>query len=154
MAVDFRVSRKASCRKLLESTFKSLEARGVLDATRERRPSHYHVAIFPANYTRYVANMTGTTVAKVLAAGHSNGMKIAQLQGGANHAGVLPRTTSSSTSVKSSVTTYIVKKGDSLWSIGRRHGVDAVVLRKANNLGMAPLQPGQKLIIPAGRQAN
>src|SRR5690606_16764776 len=44
MAVDLRLSRKASCRRWLENTLLSLERRGVLDVTRERYPAHYHVA--------------------------------------------------------------------------------------------------------------
>lgn len=56
MAVDIRRSRSASARRWLEKTLLSLEARGVLEATRERRPPHYHVAVFPRSYAAYVAN--------------------------------------------------------------------------------------------------
>ena len=55
MAVDLRRSRSSACRRWLESTLLSLEEAGVLEATRERWPSHYHVAVFPRPYGRYVA---------------------------------------------------------------------------------------------------
>lgn len=57
MAVDLRIPGNARSRAWLESTLLSLEARELLDATRERRPPHYHVAVFPDRYTSYVANL-------------------------------------------------------------------------------------------------
>lgn len=57
MAVDLRISKKASCRGWLESTLLSLEARGLLDVTREARPPHYHVAVFPDAYRAYVERL-------------------------------------------------------------------------------------------------
>jgi len=47
MAVDFRTSLNSVCRRWLESTLLYLEGMGVLEATRERYPSHFHVAVFP-----------------------------------------------------------------------------------------------------------
>jgi LysM repeat protein len=45
---------------------------------------------------------------------------------------------------------YTVKSGDSLWTIARRHGLTVAQLTAANSLSAnAPLQPGQKLIIPS-----
>lgn len=60
MAVDLRVPRSSACRSWLEDTLLSLERSGVLDATRERRPPHYHVAIYPSQYVSYVAKLTGS----------------------------------------------------------------------------------------------
>ena len=58
MAVDIRRTNNMSCRSWLENVLLSLEKAGVLDATRESRPPHYHVALFPKPYARYVANLT------------------------------------------------------------------------------------------------
>ena len=146
MAVDFRVSRKASCRRWLENALKGLEGEGVLEATREKRPSHYHVAVFPSAYNRHVASITGSTETKVAAAGQTGGMKIATAAGGASYASILPRA-----QVKSSGDTYVVRKGDSLWSIGRKFGVEAGVLKKANGLATSTLKPGMRLTIPGER---
>lgn len=57
MAVDFRIPRNAVHRQWLERTLLSLEDKSVLDVTRERNPGHYHVAVFPHEYTRYVATL-------------------------------------------------------------------------------------------------
>ncbi len=53
MAVDLRVPRTARCRRALEESLLSLEEQGVLDATRERAPAHYHVALFPGRYLEF-----------------------------------------------------------------------------------------------------
>lgn len=55
MAVDFRVPKRAKCRAWLQKTLLELERRRVIEATRERRPPHYHVAVFPDPYTRYLS---------------------------------------------------------------------------------------------------
>lgn len=55
MAVDLRIPFKPSAQKWLEGTLLELEKAGVLDATRERRPPHYHVAVFPERFAEYAA---------------------------------------------------------------------------------------------------
>uniref|UniRef100_UPI0005BD872E muramidase family protein n=1 Tax=Geminisphaera colitermitum TaxID=1148786 RepID=UPI0005BD872E len=47
-------------------------------------------------------------------------------------------------------TTYEVQKGDSLWTISRKHGISTNELALANNLSdKATLRIGQKLIVPS-----
>jgi hypothetical protein len=58
MAVDLRIPARLRNRKWLEQTLLALEDKAVLDVTRERRPKHYHIAVFPAQYERYVAQLT------------------------------------------------------------------------------------------------
>lgn len=67
MAVDLRTPRRASCRRWLESTLLSLERRRVLDATLERSPLHFHVAVFPDEYLAYVSRLTGRSGDALLA---------------------------------------------------------------------------------------
>ena len=55
MAADLRASGRPACRAFLEKTLLTLEARGVLEATRERRPPHYHVSLYPKQYASYLA---------------------------------------------------------------------------------------------------
>jgi Family of unknown function (DUF5715)/LysM domain len=65
MAVDLRFSRSRACRSWLERVLVSLEGTGVLEATRERHPAHYHVAVFPRPYARYVAALQSRRAVKV-----------------------------------------------------------------------------------------
>ncbi|MEM1245899.1 MAG: DUF5715 family protein [Acidobacteriota bacterium] len=57
MALDIRRPRNRSCRRWLERVLLSLEGERVLEATYERRPPHYHIALFPKPYARYVARV-------------------------------------------------------------------------------------------------
>ena len=54
IAVDLRYSRSRNCRAWLERVLTDLERARVLEATRERYPAHYHIAIFPTQYAAYV----------------------------------------------------------------------------------------------------
>lgn len=71
IAVDLRIPTNRGARAWLEKTLLSLERTGVLDATRERRPPHYHVAVFPDEYEQYVGTVAGavTTSASLMLAG-------------------------------------------------------------------------------------
>lgn len=57
MAVDLRRPYSRACRSWLEDVLLQLEAGGTLEATRERRPPHYHIALYPSPYKRYVAQV-------------------------------------------------------------------------------------------------
>ncbi|MEM7050354.1 MAG: DUF5715 family protein [Acidobacteriota bacterium] len=64
MALDLRRSRSRDCRRWLERTLLYLEGQKVLEATRERWPPHYHLAIFPRPYRQYVAGLRNRGDAK------------------------------------------------------------------------------------------
>jgi len=108
MAVDLRRSWSSSCRRWLESTLLYLEGRGVLEAARERRPPHYHVALFPKPYANYVANLG-----------------------------------------KEKRSEYYVVRGDTLFSIARRHSTTVGMMKRANGLRGDRIYPGQVLKLPA-----
>lgn len=57
MAVDLRRPYSRACRAWLEDVLLHLEAGGTVEATRERRPPHYHIAVYPNQYKRYVAQL-------------------------------------------------------------------------------------------------
>jgi LysM repeat protein len=47
------------------------------------------------------------------------------------------------------VSTYTVERGDSLWSIAKKHGLTVAELAKANSISTGTaLKPGRKLIVP------
>ena len=53
IAVDLRIPFKPTQRSWLEARLLTLENAGVLDVTRERRPPHYHVAVFPERFSEW-----------------------------------------------------------------------------------------------------
>lgn len=67
MAIDLRYSRDRNCRRWLEGVLMDLERVGILDATFERRPVHYHVALFPRQYAGYVETIEQQAVAVAVA---------------------------------------------------------------------------------------
>ncbi len=164
MAVDLRVSRRADCRKWLESTLLSLEERGVLDATRERYPPHYHVAIFPNPYEGYVAALDSRAGARLAAAetkdtpaASSPSPSVALAT--ATTTDAVPSGPSAGPGVAAvaatdaTVETYEVRRGDTLWGIARRFGMDVEALKEANKLGSARIMAGQTLNLAAAMPA-
>lgn len=59
MAVDLRKSRNGTCRSWLQQTLMYLERIGTIEATEEFYPPHFHVAVFPQPYERYVVRRGG-----------------------------------------------------------------------------------------------
>lgn len=128
MGVDLRVSSSRACRSWLEKTLLSLERQGVLDATREHHPPHYHVAVFPSQYEAYVAGLLKQ--AKPL-----NDVRVAAAD---PPAGAEPQ-----------VTRYHVRRGDSLWGIARRLDSSVNLIKQVNNLRTSRIYAGQVLEVPA-----
>ena len=54
MAIDLRKP-KGRCLRWLRATLLELEETGVIEATEEYGPPHFHVAVFPSPYERYLA---------------------------------------------------------------------------------------------------
>jgi hypothetical protein len=57
MAVDFRISKSSKCQKWFEKALLAMEAKDVLDVTREHTPPHFHVAVFPEAFTAFAARL-------------------------------------------------------------------------------------------------
>ena len=131
MAIDLRVSDRRSCRTWLEETLLDLERRGVLDATRERRPPHYHVAIYPNQYDSYVGQLA--TAAEP---------RPADAQRAAE-------TTVAVATPQPDTLRYRVRSGDSLLEIARSHGTTVNNLRRINNLSTNRIYAGQVIEVPA-----
>lgn len=77
MAVDLRVSNSSRCRSWLESTLIELESRDLVEATRERRPPHYHVVVNSRPYAQWAASgRTRPSTPAVVADGGSREHKV------------------------------------------------------------------------------
>ncbi|HVG44724.1 MAG TPA: DUF5715 family protein [Longimicrobium sp.] len=126
MAVDLRRPTRGSCLRWLRQTLLDVEGEGVIDATEERRPPHFHVAVFPRQYAAYVEGRTGT-----------------------KHRASLASSDDDRPSRRAPVRAiYRVREGDSLWTIARRHGVSVARIKEANGLRSSRLAVGQKIVIP------
>ncbi len=121
MAADLRRTTDRRCRRWLERTLLQLERRGVAEATYERRPPHYHVALFPRAYLRSI------------------GVSREQLLAGSPDSSSVPR-----------VSEYTVRRGDTLWTIARRYGTTVAAIKAENGLRTSRVLAGQVLRIPEG----
>lgn len=124
MALDLRLSNDRRCRSWIEGVLTSLERAGILEATRERYPAHYHVALFPRQYVSYVERVTERP-AKLL-------QRMASAAPG-------------------EVVEYRVRRGDSLWTIARAHGTTVDRIRSENRLRSNRILAGQTLKVPVHR---
>ena len=125
MALDLRTPRTRSCRAWLERVLLDLERGGVIEATLERFPVHYHVAVYPRQYASYVqALRTRVEPAE--------------------------RTPIRTASAMAEREAYTVRRGDSLWTIARTHGTTVDALRSRNRLAGSRIYVGQVLELPRG----
>jgi LysM repeat protein len=125
MAVDLHKSDDPQCRRWLRKSLLELEDAGLLEATEEFAPPHFHVAVFPSVYARYVARQTrAASTTRLASANNQDG------------------------SAADDDDTYTVRSGDTLWDIAHAHGVSVEAITAANGLDDAVIQPGQELVIP------
>ena len=120
MAVDLRKP-SGACLRWLRTTLLDLEGAGLIEATEEFGPPHFHVAVFPTPYARYVAARARS----------------------ASRAPALAAATAPPTAE-----VYRVRAGDTLWEIARAHDTTVEQLRAANELAGSAIAPGQTLAIP------
>jgi LysM repeat protein len=177
MAVDLRIPPKQKCRTWLENYLLDMEGDDVLDVTRERRPPHYHVAVFPDTYEQYVADLSASTLEYTVRRGDtlsriaaSTGTTVAQLRAtnslrndliqigqkllvrasdSASETTTLAAVSSPEVAhvATTEVATHRVKRGETLWRIARRYGTTTDALAAENNLASDILQIGQVLTI-------
>jgi nucleoid-associated protein YgaU len=56
MAIDLRRPRDPECLSWLRDALLGLERKGLIEATEEHSPAHFHVAVFATPYARYVVS--------------------------------------------------------------------------------------------------
>lgn len=127
MAVDLRRSGNARCRSWLESTLLSLEGRGLVEAIYERRPPHYHVAVFPQPYASYVASVTGNER-------------------------IVDQVAEGDPEVRVEWVGHRVSRGENLIAIASRYGTTVSRIRSENGLRGSRILVGQELRIPVYRE--
>src|SRR5690606_6429895 len=146
MAVDLRVPNNARCRQWLESTLLSLEGSDVIEATRERNPPHYHVAVYPRPYTQYVARITGNAALMAQASSPEAPTESTPAARAESAGAVLAASIEGNGSQGPIV--HRVARGESLWTIARLYGVSEAELRAANALSGSTILVGQSLTVP------
>jgi LysM domain-containing protein/uncharacterized protein DUF5715 len=164
IAVDLRRSDRSSCRRWLEVNLLDLEGKGVVEATRERWPSHYHVAVFGPELQKYLAGQPDEPSLDVKIAALAQEPPATRARRSVHARGSSASERASSTAVgrgrsarrhgraahaKSSGKSYRVGRGDNLWRIARRNGTSVEVIKRANGLRSdSDIRPGQVLSIP------
>jgi LysM repeat protein len=137
IAVDLRKP-SGRCLTWLRKTLLSLEQRGVIDGTEERSPPHFHIVVFPAAYEAYVASVAGKSAT------------VSTDTESAPTARVAPQRVALATVARmpsASVQKYRVRKGDSLWSIARRHATSVARIKQLNPRAATKIVPGQTLVV-------
>jgi nucleoid-associated protein YgaU len=119
MAVDLRRP-TGRCLTYLRRVLLNMEGSGVIEATEEHHPAHFHVAVFGDEYLRYAGAQSDM---------RPTAMIVARVNYGPKH--------------------YKVRAGDSLWSIAQQNATSVRELVAANRLAHMKIRPGQTLIIPA-----
>jgi hypothetical protein len=144
MAVDLRISNRTSCRRWLESTLLSLEKTGVLEATRERNPAHYHVAVFPSQYLGYVDRLVARSATRLASTRSAEETPDSPSEDDATASD----SGSSADAATPTTASYRVSRGDTLWSIARAHGTTVAELKSLNGLASSRIKAGQTLTVP------
>jgi LysM repeat protein len=122
MAVDLHRPTNWQCLTWLRRELLALEGTGVIEATEEHHPAHFHVAVFGGEYMRF---------ARIQSEERPTVMIVAR------------------TATPAPSKHYKVREGDSLWSIAQMHSTSVRELVAANRLGGMKIRPGQTLVIPS-----
>lgn len=156
MAVDFRRP-SGNCLTFMRNELVLLERQGILEATEERHPVHFHVAVLQrgkfAPAAPVIAAASSTTTPKVAAAtvvADANPVA-ADSADGAIEKQMTPAPEASRKAAAPAASTksrsYAVRKGDTLSGIAKRFGLTVARLKTLNGLTTSAIRPGQKLRI-------
>jgi LysM repeat protein len=124
MAIDLHKPTTSHCLTWLRTELLALENTGVIEATEEHHPAHFHVAVFGQEYMRF---------ARIQSVERPTVMIVAR----------------TATVAPVSAKRYRVRPGDSLWSIAQEHSTSVRELVAVNRLGHTKIRAGQTLVIPA-----
>jgi LysM repeat protein len=143
IAVDLRRPPAGPCQTWVRNALAELERKGIVEATEERHPVHFHVAVLtqPGTVATLPALPAGMVVNRAPVAA-SRAMRVSN-----------PPSRSSaktgSADAPNHGRTYRVREGDTLWDVAQRTGVSMQALARANDRSLrAVLRPGVVLRIP------
>ena len=131
---------KNNYENLAEAVVKSIADYAGITYTPANLEGYYVVQKGDSLWSIASKNKTTVNELKTLNNLSSNTLQIGQL---------LKLPTTSKEEITTNENIYIVKKGDSLWSISNKYGTNVDALKKANNLTSNILSIGQTLVIPS-----
>jgi LysM repeat protein len=154
MAIDFRKP-AGNCLTYLRKELMLLEKEGVLEATEERHPVHFHVAVLQrgkfAPAAAAVATATSVTAPQrptmTIAATPAASVTMDSAGGSVEPSPPTPAPKKAAAPAASKPRTYAVRKGDNLSEIAKRFGLTVSRLKSLNGLKGSMIRPGQKLRI-------
>ena len=141
IAADIRRPTTPKARSWLEQKLRTLETQGVIEATHERRPPHYHVAVFPNHVESYAGKIPPSPDLAL-----TSSPAPSTIQG----TPALPAASKTLSTTPQPYNAYRVRRGDTLWTIASRFKTSVVRLRNLNGLHTSRIYPGQKLMVPEG----
>jgi LysM repeat protein len=173
MAVDFHRPAQP-CVTWLRKALVELEEQGVIEATEERHPPHFHVAVLDRSPRQYAVNVDLKGLKPRSRVETLSGGEVAMSDGAGAAKDSLSARAASSPRVDSSVTTshdsvaaaepkrrveardsstarpesesvHRVEAGDNLWTIAQRNHTTVKRLQELNNLPTTKLRTGQQL---------
>ena len=144
MAIDFRKP-TGDCLTYMRGELLALEKLGILEATEERHPVHFHVAVLQrGSFAPATAVATATPAPATPAQPTAAVAAVTDSAGGTVELSPKPATKVADKPI-SKTRTYTVKKGDNLSVIAKRFGLTVSRLKSLNGLKTSALKPGQKL---------
>jgi hypothetical protein len=162
IAADLRLPWRA-CRKRIEPVLLELEREQVIEATRERRPPHYHITINPEGFERALERGDGRL--RALHGGstrstrstrrppktrspRARSQRVSPKRRVAKKRATKQRVTKQRAIKKSALRNYRVRSGDTLWALAQRWRVSVKQIKRVNRLRSNSLQIGQQLKRP------
>ena len=151
MAIDFRRPAEP-CLSYMRRELVALERQGILEATEERRPVHFHVAVLqrgkfapaaPAIATATAPSPTAAPAQTSVTAAADSTTATVIADSAAGSVAIPAKPVAEKTPAKAK--SYTVRKGDNLSVIAKRFGLTVSRLKSLNGLKGSALRPGQRL---------
>jgi LysM repeat protein len=147
MAIDFRRP-TGPCLTYLRQQLVALEKLGILEATEERRPVHFHVAVLQRGRFAPAAPSIATATTPAVTAPTTSVIEPATTTDSASgtvEPAPVEKPAAKPAPKQAAPSTYTVRKGDNLSVIAKRFGLSVTRLKALNGIRGSAIRPGQKL---------